>query len=94
MALGQLFRCLHPSAGAVELLGVISWANLDFVLSHVLLGSLIIVSWELFLIASFTKKQFIQFIGFKYPVQIINIFRQDLGILLIQYCCISVNMTR
>tara|TARA_Y100000589_G_scaffold53836_1_gene44718 strand:- start:274 stop:789 length:516 start_codon:yes stop_codon:yes gene_type:complete len=45
IALGQLFRCLHPPAGAVALLGVISKANLNFVLSPVLLGSLVLVIW-------------------------------------------------
>jgi len=43
IALGQLFRCLHPPAGAVALLGVISKAKLNFVLSPVLLGSLVLV---------------------------------------------------
>ena len=43
IALGQLFRCLHPPAGAVALLGVISQANLNFVLSPVLIGSLVLV---------------------------------------------------
>ena len=43
IALGQLFRCLHPPAGAVALLGVISQANLNFVLSPVLIGSVVLV---------------------------------------------------
>ena len=45
IALGQLFRCLHPPAGAVALLGVISNANLNFILFPVLIGSLILVMW-------------------------------------------------
>ena len=45
IAFGQLFRCLHPPAGAVALLGVISNANLNFILSPVLIGSLIFVMW-------------------------------------------------
>jgi len=45
IAFGQLFRCLHPPAGAVALLGVISNANLNFILSPVLTGSLILVMW-------------------------------------------------
>jgi len=44
IALGQLFRCLHPPAGAVALLGVISQANLNFVLSPVLIGSIVLVA--------------------------------------------------
>ena len=44
-AFGQLFRCLHPPAGAVALLGVISNANLNFILFPVLIGSLILVIW-------------------------------------------------
>ena len=45
IALGQLFRCLHPPAGAVALLCVISNANLNFILSPILIGSLILVMW-------------------------------------------------
>ena len=45
IAFGQLFRCLHPPAGAVALLGVISNANLNFIFSPVLIGSLILVMW-------------------------------------------------
>ena len=41
----QLFHCIHPSAGAVALFGVISNANLNFILSPVLIGSLILVMW-------------------------------------------------
>ena len=46
-AFGQLFRCLHPPAGAVALLGVISNANLNFILFPVLIGSLILVIWAI-----------------------------------------------
>ncbi len=42
MAFGQLFRYLRPPAGAIALLGVISKANLNFVLSPVLPGSLVL----------------------------------------------------
>ena len=45
IAFGQLFRCLHPRAGAVALLGVISNANLNFVFFPILIGSLILVMW-------------------------------------------------
>ncbi len=45
IALGQLFRCLHPPAGAVALLGVISNASLNFILSPVFIGSLTLVMW-------------------------------------------------
>tara|TARA_Y100001978_G_scaffold27639_1_gene23595 strand:- start:468 stop:983 length:516 start_codon:yes stop_codon:yes gene_type:complete len=43
ITLGQLFRCLHPPAGAIAILGVISQANLNFVLSPVLIGSVVLV---------------------------------------------------
>ena len=56
IALGQLFRCLHPPAGAVALLGVISKANLNFVLSPVLLGSLVLVIWGIIFNRIFNKK--------------------------------------
>ena len=42
-AFGQLFRCLHPPAGAVALLGVISQENLNFVLFPVLIGAVVLV---------------------------------------------------
>ena len=61
IALGQLFRCLHPPAGAVALLGVISKANLNFVLYPVLLGSVLLVIWVIIFNRIFNKKQ-------KYPV--------------------------
>ena len=56
IALGQLFRCLHPPAGAVALLGVISKVNLNFVLSPVLLGSLVLVMWGIIFNNIFNKK--------------------------------------
>tara|TARA_B100000212_G_scaffold106339_1_gene78786 strand:- start:1918 stop:2433 length:516 start_codon:yes stop_codon:yes gene_type:complete len=56
IALGQLFRSLHPPAGAVALLGVISKANLNFVLSPVLLGSLVLVIWGIIFNRLFNKK--------------------------------------
>ena len=45
IAFGQLLSCLHTPAGAVALLGVISNAKLNFILSPVLIGSLILVIW-------------------------------------------------
>ena len=36
IAFGQLFRSLHPPAGAVALLGIISNENLNFILSPTL----------------------------------------------------------
>ena len=45
IAFGPLFRCLQPPAGADALLGVISNANLNFILSPILIGSLILVMW-------------------------------------------------
>ena len=56
IALGQLFRCLHPPAGAVALLGVISKANINFVLSPVFLGSLVLVVWVIIFNRIFNKK--------------------------------------
>ena len=56
IALGQLFRCLHPPAGAVALLGVISNANLSFILSPVLLGSTVLVIWGISFNRIFNKK--------------------------------------
>ena len=56
IALGQLLRCLHPPAGAVALLGVISKANFNFVLSPVLLGSLVLVTWGIIFNRIFNKK--------------------------------------
>ena len=43
IALGQRFRCLHPPAGAVALLGVLSKASPLFVLLPVLSGSLLLL---------------------------------------------------
>tara|TARA_Y100000589_G_C26973491_1_gene555563 strand:+ start:231 stop:398 length:168 start_codon:yes stop_codon:yes gene_type:complete len=43
-ALEQLFRCLHQSEGYFALLGTISKANLNFVLSPLLLGSLVLIN--------------------------------------------------
>ena len=45
IAFGQLFRGLHPPTGAVAFLGIISNANLNFILSPILIGSLILVMW-------------------------------------------------
>ncbi len=45
IAFGQLFRCLHPPAGAVALLGVISNANLNYIIFPIFIGSLILVLW-------------------------------------------------
>lgn len=43
IALSQWFRCLHPPAGAVALLGVLLKVSLGFVLSPVLAGSVLLV---------------------------------------------------
>ena len=43
IALGQVFRCLHPPAGAVALLGVLHKASPIFILIPVLFGSLILL---------------------------------------------------
>ncbi len=43
IALGQVFRCLHPPAGAVALLGVLSNAHSHFILIPVLSGSLLLL---------------------------------------------------
>tara|TARA_B100000579_G_C22810166_1_gene844782 strand:+ start:343 stop:879 length:537 start_codon:yes stop_codon:yes gene_type:complete len=43
IALGQFFRCLHPPAGAVALLGVILKASPIFILIPVFFGSLILL---------------------------------------------------
>lgn len=42
IALGQLWRCLHPPAGAVALLGVLLEAKPSYVLMPVLLGSVLL----------------------------------------------------
>ena len=61
IAVGQLFLCLHPPAGAVALLGVISNANLSFILSPVLLGSTVLVILGISFKRFFNKKS-------RYPV--------------------------
>tara|TARA_Y100001978_G_scaffold91549_1_gene82047 strand:- start:561 stop:1097 length:537 start_codon:yes stop_codon:yes gene_type:complete len=43
ISLGQAFRCLHPPAGAVALLGVLLKASPIFILIPVLSGSLILL---------------------------------------------------
>ena len=43
IALGQTFRCLHPPAGAVALLGVILKASPIFILIPIFSGSLILL---------------------------------------------------
>ena len=43
IALGQAFRCLHPPAGAVALLGVLLQASPSFIFIPVLSGSLILL---------------------------------------------------
>lgn len=44
IALGQKLRCLHPPAGAVALLGVLLRAGPSYVLSPILIGSLLLVA--------------------------------------------------
>ncbi len=56
IALGQLFRCLHPPSGAVALLGVISKADLNFVFSPILLGSIALLIWAIIFNRIFNKK--------------------------------------
>tara|TARA_Y100001978_G_scaffold175591_1_gene167942 strand:+ start:450 stop:965 length:516 start_codon:yes stop_codon:yes gene_type:complete len=56
IASGQLFRCLHPPAGAVALLGVMSSANLNYILSPVLLGSTVLVILRISFNRIFNKK--------------------------------------
>ena len=43
IAIGQAFRCLHPPAGAVALLGVLLKASPIFIFIPVLSGSLILL---------------------------------------------------
>ncbi len=43
ITLGQRFRCLHPPAGAVALLGVLSNASPSFILLPVLISSLFLL---------------------------------------------------
>ena len=45
ITLGQIFRCLHPPSGAVALLGVISNSEFNYILSPVLVGSIVLVLW-------------------------------------------------
>ena len=45
LTLGKLFRCLHPPAGAIAVLGVMSNAKMIFVLSPVLTGSFLLLIW-------------------------------------------------
>ena len=47
IALGQAFRCLHPPAGAVALLGVLLKASPIFIFIPVLSGSLILLGLAL-----------------------------------------------
>jgi len=44
ITIGQAFRCLHPPAGAVALLGVMLKASPIFILTPVLSGSLILLA--------------------------------------------------
>ncbi|MEB3165216.1 MAG: HPP family protein [Cyanobacteriota bacterium] len=44
ITLGQLWRCLHPPAGAVALLGVLLKAEPAFVVMPILAGSLLLVA--------------------------------------------------
>ena len=56
ISLGQAFRCLHPPAGAVALLGVLLKASPIFILIPVLSGSLILLSIA-FIFNHFQKKE-------------------------------------
>ena len=47
IALGQLFRCLHPPAGAIAVLGVIINAKFSYIWSPVFVGSLVLVTWTI-----------------------------------------------
>ena len=47
IALGQLFRCLHPPAGAVAVLGVVTNAKFSYIWSPVFVGSLVLVTWTI-----------------------------------------------
>ncbi len=44
IGLGQRLRCLHPPSGAVALLGVLLGAHPSFVLTPILVGSLLLVA--------------------------------------------------
>tara|TARA_B100000575_G_C22886829_1_gene516330 strand:+ start:329 stop:553 length:225 start_codon:yes stop_codon:yes gene_type:complete len=70
IALGQLFRCLHPLVGAVALVGVISQANFNFVLSPVLIGSVVLVILGIIINRIKKREPTSQFIGFKYPFKL------------------------
>jgi len=63
-ALGQLFRCLHPSSGAVALFDVISITNLNFIFSLVFFGSSLLVIWAIIFNRIF--KNTISSFGFNY----------------------------
>jgi len=56
IVLGQAFRCLHPPAGAVALLGVLLKASPIFILIPVLSGSLILLGIA-FCFHSFSKRK-------------------------------------
>ena len=43
ITLGQIFRCLHPPAGAIAVLGVISNAKMLYVITPVLTGSILLL---------------------------------------------------
>ena len=43
ISLGQIFRCLHPPAGAIAVLGVISNAKMLYVITPVLTGSILLL---------------------------------------------------
>ena len=43
ICLGQIFRCLHPPAGAIAVLGVISNAKMLYVITPVLTGSILLL---------------------------------------------------
>ena len=56
IALGQVFRCLHPPAGAVAVLGVLSNAKFTYIFSPVFIGSLVLVSWAIIFNRIFKNK--------------------------------------
>ena len=43
ISLGQIFRCLHPPAGAIAVLGVITNAKMLYVITPVLTGSILLL---------------------------------------------------
>ena len=71
MGFQLFFYCLHPPEGTFALLGVISKANLNFILSPVLLGSVVLVILGISFNPIFNKYLHVQFIGFKYYLKII-----------------------